>query len=249
MSSQVTGQHNVQDWTRRYLGLPLLEARPPLWLEESYRAFEAIVADDRYPCYFGTRALREDLYVTGVEATHLESLPEIIAAFVEISRSIKRRNNLAVFFRPLPLQTEHVEYQELFWRALQYLHDRDPLPEAVPAITVDDPHWEFPFAGEQFFVVAASPSYRNRRSRNLGPSFVMIFQPRDVFDGADTREPLNTAARETIRKRLTEWDRIGPHPELGTFGDPDNREWRQYFLPDDADRGRGKCPLRMHIAR
>jgi len=31
---------------------------------------------------------------------------------------------------------------------------------------------------------------------------------------------------------------------VGAYGDPANREWRQYFLPDDNDISEPRCPFR-----
>jgi FPC/CPF motif-containing protein YcgG len=36
------------------------------------------------------------------------------------------------------------------------------------------------------------------------------------------------------------------HDSLGVYGAPGNREWTQYFLPDDNAPVRGTCPLGRH---
>ena len=55
-----------------------------------------------------------------------------------------------------------------------------------------------------------------------------------------------------IRRRLRAYDDVAPSPTLGNYGEPDNREWKQYFLPDrddaqDPDDGAARCPF-GHVA-
>jgi FPC/CPF motif-containing protein YcgG len=33
------------------------------------------------------------------------------------------------------------------------------------------------------------------------------------------------------------------HPDIGFYGDPINREWKQYALPDDNEPEAGICPF------
>jgi uncharacterized protein len=232
-------------------GSEIGRGQPPAWLEASYRRFETIVLQRGYPCYFGTNAVRSgDLFISAVEHDNLERLPDTLSTFIEVSRTLRgRRNNLVVFFQPLQRLASHDHYKQTFWQVMQYLHDRDPLPDAVPQSDTEDTSWEFPFAGELFFVVGASPSYRRRASRNLGPGLVMIFQPRDVFEHSEAGEVVNGEAREIIRRRLEQWDQVSPHPEMGVYGEPSNVEWRQYFVPDGNELVLGKCPLRMQPAK
>ena len=95
------------------------------------------------------------------------------------------------------------------------------------------------------FVFAAAPSYAHRTSRNVGPGLVLLFQPRNVFDGIEGGTPRGMAARQIIRSRLNRWDTVPVHPDLGDYGDPSNSEWRQYFIPDGHRRLAEKCPLQI----
>jgi hypothetical protein len=72
---------------------------------------------------------------------------------------------------------------------------------------------------------------------------VMLFQPRSVFVDAVTKRAIGTQARAEVRRRLLAWDGIPHHPDLGVYGDPENREWKQYFLPDDQEPVKGECPF------
>jgi FPC/CPF motif-containing protein YcgG len=154
----------------------------------------------------------------------------------------KRRDraNLVVFFEPDPVPLSHGEYRTGFWEMLCELARHDPaVADRRPVENFDDPSWEFSFANQEFFVVAAVPTFINRRSRNLGQGMVVIFQPRQVFVGEANKE----AVRRFIRQRGVAWDGISSHPDLGVYGEPHNREWTQYFLSDDSERERGRCPL------
>ena len=98
------------------------------------------------------------------------------------------------------------------------------------------------------FVFAAAPSYARRASRNVGPGLVLLFQPRNVFEGIEGGTPRGMAARQIIRTRLGQWDTMPLHPDMGDYGDPSNHEWRQYFIPDDQGRLHEKCPLQIRGA-
>jgi FPC/CPF motif-containing protein YcgG len=235
----------ISDWLSRYVERSEVGVRPPGWLPSSYEIFAREVLDPDYPCYFGRQAvLSGDLFVAAVEGEQLESLPQTLLTFTEISRSRReRRNNLATFFKPTESCLSHERYFQLFWSVLQWLHDRDPLPAVMTQPDPASPLWEFSFGGEQFFVVGASPTYRRRHSRNLGPGLIMVFQPRDVFERDDAGTALGDEARQRVRQGLRQWDAIGAHRDLGTYGDPDNFEWKQYFLPDDDSAVTCRCPF------
>jgi FPC/CPF motif-containing protein YcgG len=39
------------------------------------------------------------------------------------------------------------------------------------------------------------------------------------------------------------YDGMSVHPDIGFYGDIDNREWKQYALPDDNTSETGVCPF------
>ncbi len=114
----------------------------------------------------------------------------------------------------------------------------------LAGVEPSDPAWEFSFAGVQMFVVGCGPTYQRRQSRNLGKGIVMLFQPRSVFVDAVTDREISLEARQQVRRRLLAWDDMMAHPDLGIYGDPDNLEWKQYFLSDDTTPEAGVCPFR-----
>jgi amino acid adenylation domain-containing protein/non-ribosomal peptide synthase protein (TIGR01720 family) len=219
---------------------------PPAWLAASYRLFRSHVMDSAYPCFFGTQAERAgEMFYSYVSSQDLAHLPGTMATFIELSSALKHeKNNFALFFEPEPAALDHDEYRTLFWRTLQLLHDNDTAPASgEETLDPSSPSWEFAFNGQQLFVVGCAPSYRRRRSRNLGPGMVMLFQPRTVFVDAVTKRAIGPQARAEVRGRLVVWDGVPHHPDLGVYGDPENREWKQYFLPDDQEAVMGVCPF------
>jgi FPC/CPF motif-containing protein YcgG len=235
------------DWKSRIIfGRRLGRPEPPQWLLDSHEKFHEALSAPGYPCYFGAQAEKHGhFYYSYASRSDLAHLPSTLRTFTEIMRVHARtRTNLVVFLKRERSCRNHQAYRSMFWEILQYLTDRDPQRAAnVAAVSPDDPLWEFSFAGSLFFVVGAAPSYRLRRSRNLGEGLVMLFQPREVFLDPRTALPIGPQVRASIRNRLAAWDEISAHPDLGVYGDRHNREWRQYFLSDDDQPEQGECPL------
>ncbi|WP_045875183.1 YqcI/YcgG family protein [Pseudofrankia sp. DC12] len=175
-------------------------------------------------------------------------LPDILASYLATYQSISRNTSLVVFFGSgngtVGQESDDVlGYERRFWSLLRYLHDSDgePWPSDIPTDT-DDPAWEFSFRGSPIFVVCNTPAHRRLRSRS-NPVFNITFQPRWVFEGLAPTTPRGAAARKVIRERLRRMDEVDSTPLLGSYGDPANREWKQYFLRDDASVAAG-CPFR-----
>ncbi|HEY6390523.1 MAG TPA: YqcI/YcgG family protein [Bryobacteraceae bacterium] len=234
---------------RIIVGDTIGEVVPPEWFFHSYKIFHERLTDPDYPCYFGAFAENNsDLYYSFVDPDFSSHLPQVVRKFIEVSSQfVGRRNNLAVFFKPEPEseQVTHDDRKKRTWEILQHLHDNDPEPwsDAAPADPADH-SWEFCFAGTLFFIVALSSTYVLRKSRNMGPGLILLFQPRDVFVDPYTGENIGHAARDAIRERLRHWDDIEVHPDLGVFTDPRKNEWKQYYLSDDMKPETGGCPFR-----
>ncbi len=151
------------------------------------------------------------------------------------------RSSLIAFFEPDPSIMGHMSFVTCFWKILQFLHDhdRDPATDKTP----DHPLWEFAFERCEMFVVGASPTYKHRRSRNLGPGVVLVFQPRSLFIDPATSQPIAASVRHRIHRRMTAYDGMTVHPDIGFYGNFGNREWKQYALPDDNEPEAGACPF------
>lgn len=218
----------------------------PAWLAGALRTFANDVGAKEYPCHFGRRALeRRELFVTHLQRGGYAPLASTLASFLDYVRPTpQRRQVLAAFVGDERGGLTHEEYGEVFWEALQSLHelDTEPWPGEFPE-KPEDPAWEFSFHGTAMFVFAAAPTHVLRRSRNLADCLVLLFQPRNVFLGIEGGTPGGNAARRRIRERLAKWDAAPPHPSMGDYGDPSNYEWRQYFIPDDDSDVFTTCPF------
>lgn len=231
-------------WKGRVLihgGLGLETDEP--WKIQAYSSYRAKLSDPRYPCFFGqTSDSRGEILYTFVPRNGAWSMLRNVEAFTALIVTAEySRASLAAFFEPDPGMASHADFTERFWGALQFLRDHDG--EKGPAPDPDHPLWEFAFAGQEMFVVGASPTYRKRQSRNLGAGMVLIFQPRHLFLDPATSQPIAAEVRHRIHKRMLAYDGMPVHPDIGFYGDPANREWKQYALPDDNEPEVGVCPF------
>ena len=227
----------------------------PDWLPTVLDDFRTNVGDAAYPCYFGRRALRYgELFGTWVDRDgDLGSVRDDLATFLDATRPFPRRRMvLALFCAPdrEPQRPAHEEYGRRFWSILQFLHDHDdrPWPARIPTLPTHS-RWEFSFHGVPMFVFAAAPTHAERRSRHLGDGLVLLFQPRNVFDGIEGGTPAGIQARRRIRDQLAAWDTAPHHPLMGDYGDPSNFEWKQYYVADDTASMYASCPLHLDTER
>lgn len=200
-----------------------------------------------FPCTFAVAAaLKSSLRFGFVDDPHDRDswrvLPGILAEYLRTYRMLSRETSLIVLFGPTDVR-EVGGYHDMFWDILQFLHEADPRPWPADIPTdVENGRWEFSFGGDPMFVVCNTPAHRARRSR-ANAHFMITFQPRWVFEEIPAGTPRGDAVRRTIRARLRAYDDVSPSPELGNYGDPDNREWRQYFLPEDDTDDIARCPF------
>ncbi|NEE26465.1 YqcI/YcgG family protein [Streptomyces sp. SID7982] len=222
------------------------------WFPEVYREFEDRLlagGEHAYPCHFGAHGQRlgQNSFSAIDSGPHAaEVLAQVLRQYRERAWEGPRRQSLVVFAGPPDPHARLADHQAWFWSLLGELMELDsvPWPEDVPR-DPRDPHWQWSFSGEPWFVFAASPGYRARRSRDLGPCLTMIFQVNRVFKGMGGATPAGWAAKERVRAQLTRYDTIPPHPDLGDKESSVLHKWRQYALPDDDSLPpRDGCPLR-----
>lgn len=221
------------------------------WQYEAATAFtERMLSEDAlFPCIFGVDAVRKGTVRYGfipAGQSRLPALAEALVQFTRIATSLGNRTSLVCFFDFEPDVNTLDEYRTHFWTLLAELHAGDT--SEWPAGISKDPEdstWEFSFNSTPMFVVANTPSHLNRHSRH-SKYFTVTFQPRFVFDDLKVGTPTGDRARKVIRRRLDSYDTVEKTPLLGSFGDPDNLEWSQYFLNDDnepVDLAAG-CPMK-----
>lgn len=156
------------------------------------------------------------------------------------------RHGFFVFVEPEKQERSIAYYREYFWEILQYLHQQDNAgwPQEQPS---DPDHylWDFHFQKEPIFVFGNAPAYKQRKTRNLGNSLILGFQPRRIFKGLEGTEPGGSMSREKVRERVEKWDNLPKHPDISHYGDPDHNEWKQFFIGDDVKPIKGKCPFHV----
>jgi uncharacterized protein len=240
---------NAQRWTDRVLnrgrlGFPAKES----WKLEAYEQYKTTVCAAEYPCFFGQSGeARGEMLYTFIAKGGSNELAINLRQFVRLIGSPPhQRSSLVAFFEPDRSIADHMSFVARFWQILQSLHERDrgPATDRTP----DHPLWEYAFEGCEMFVVGASPTYRHRRSRNLGPGVVLVFQPRSLFIDPATSKPITASVRQRIHKRMLAYDGMAVHPDIGFYGNADNREWKQYALPDDNEPETGACPFHTRTA-
>jgi FPC/CPF motif-containing protein YcgG len=225
--------------------------RLPLWgvsyAEDLVRTLTSL--QKPFPCTFAVAAAKKNHLRFGfIDNLHETDtwwpLTNILSDYLKNYQKISRDTSLVIFFPPGYKLLTIAEYYQKFWDILQFLHDNDPeeWPASVPR-QVDDKWWEFSFGGVPIFAVCSTPAHGRRKSRS-SPTFLITFQPRWVFEGLGADTPRGTTARRVIRERLRAYDYVQPSPELGAYGNDENREWRQYFLPDDNQDSLPECPFR-----
>lgn len=207
---------------------------PTDWQRILFREFEAnLLSETRsFPCIFGVAGFRADqLRYSFLDPLNARNVAAVLGSYLSESRGFGPNTSLVIFSRPG--QVEPLEaYERRFWRLLCDLavEDHRPWPIAIPE-ELDNPRWEFCFAGEPIFVVCNTPAHVSRQSRRAS-SFMITFQPRWVFDSILDNEVSAERAFRKVRDRLRRYDFLAPSPALGRYGDSGNREFAQYFLRD-----------------
>ncbi|RBI62380.1 hypothetical protein DMJ13_10945 [halophilic archaeon] len=221
------------------------------WKKKRYLEFRKTMRDTRYPCHFAVHAERNDSarYLFAGDARDRDALLKVregLRQYLERYRSIAKRTTLVIFFKPTTEDQTEQEYRKQFWGVLEFLNawDPEPWPSDIPE-DPNDPEWEFCFSGEPIFIVGRAPFYTDRKSRYTPYGLEMTIQPRGTLDdiSGDTME--GQQARSVIRDRLKDYDDIDSHPDIGDYGDPNTREWKQYLLPTSNEEGLNEFPFEI----
>ncbi len=218
----------------------------PEWLLKEYKTFHNTVTDKTFPCYFGMSGeLKGELRYGYISRDDWSSLPVIVEEFLTLFNDPKhKRHGLFVFVEPFETEGSLEQYRDEFWAILQYLHNMDETewPDDKPK---DPDHylWDFVFKGEPIFIFGNAPAYKRRKTRDLGNAMVLGFQPRRIFEGLTGTEKGGIMSREKVRQRVEKWDQLPTHPDISHFGDPEHKEWKQFFIGDDSEPIQGKCPF------
>ena len=221
------------------------------WKKKRYIEFRETMRSTRYPCHFAINAERNDSarYLFAGDARDRDALRKVregLRQYLERYQSIAERTTLVMFFKPPTEDQSEQEYRDQFWRVLKFLNERDPepWPSDVP-LDPNDPEWEFCFSGEPMFIVGRAPFYTDRKSRHTLYGLEITIQPRRVLDDISGNTMEGQRARSAIRDRLKDYDDIAPHPDIGDYGDPNTREWKQYLLPTSNKESLTEFPFEI----
>ncbi|MCI0764170.1 YqcI/YcgG family protein [Bacillus sp. TL12] len=218
----------------------------PKWVSREFENFSNVVLDPTFPCYFGLTALKKnELRYSFLSHDDWSHLPQTMLSFLQLmnERPVVRRG-FFLFVEPEHEECSLEHYRAYFWKVLQYLHEEDNQlwPKQIP----ENPNhhlWEFSFGGEPMFAFGNAPAYKQRKTRHLGNSLIIGFQPRIIFDGLEGDRPKGSYSRQMVRERVEKWDQLPKHPNISHYGDPNHHEWKQYFIGDDVEPIEGKCPF------
>jgi uncharacterized protein len=220
----------------------------PHWGEHALKLFknDLLSEKDPFPCVLGVEGLKQNqlrfCFIESLEIEEIRKLSNYLKTYMGEFKQIGRNTSFVAFFKPEETKTIS-QYEQQFWLLLNQLHktDNQVWPENLPTNT-SHPLWEFSFHGEPTFVVCNTPAHKHRKSR-YSSTFMVTFQPRWVFEGMNGSTKKGQQIQKVVRDRLQTYDDVSPHPELAWYGNPDTREWKQYFLRDENDEGLAKCPF------
>ena len=220
--------------------------RLPSWLQEEYQTFKRVVTNPEFPCFFGMKAQRKgELRYSYITHDQWDHLGGVLESFLHLMKEPPfTRHGLFLFVEPEIREQSVDYYRSYFWDVLQHLHEQDRY--GWPGDKPKDPDhflWDYHFAGEPVFVFGNAPAYKQRKTRDLGNSLILGFQPRAIFEGLEGTEKGGIMSREKVRARVEKWDNLPTHPDISHFGDPTHNEWKQFFIGDDIKPIEGKCPF------
>jgi FPC/CPF motif-containing protein YcgG len=225
----------------------------PAWARDAYLEFRDRVLQPDFPCTFGTVAMhRGDVSFALLRPTDESAERALVRnVLIQYVDRLRPLGPAAASLRPLAVLMPAIPslslrgYFDRGWRTLRWLasHDTHDWPDRVPT-DPDHPEWSFCFGGVPLFVNFKTPAHVVRLSRRLRFSHALLFQARDGFDAIAGDTPAGRRARALIREKLETYDQIPVDQALAYYGTAENREWRQYFLPDGEAKLPERCPWR-----
>ncbi|MFP7298152.1 YqcI/YcgG family protein [Neobacillus niacini] len=222
------------------------------WKKDAMNKFHERMMDKEqlFPCIPATMGYKLNRFYFGFVSNPQQPqaskrLAHLLREYSNIYKSIGTYTSLIIFYEPSPICSVDLsveDYEQLFWEQLNQISEMDEMewPSHIPT----DPNstmWEFCFHGEQYFMYCATPSHINRNSRYF-PYFMLAITPRWVLEKFTASPQHAEKVKTKIRERLSDYDSISIHPDLNTYGNNDNYEWKQYFLRDDKTTI-SQCPF------
>lgn len=212
------------------------------WQRTAYDEYSRVLLDEEliFPCIYATKGYKADNQVyTFIDSDdlsdprHIRQLADCLADYLPKARNMGPNTSLVLLAKHNDNPRTVDEYHSLFWKLLDGVAklDKKPWPAHIPR-TIDDAKWCFCFAGEPFFTVAQTPAHQTRRSR-YAKGVTIVFQPKWIFDILFSTDAKRAAALAKVRSLLVKYDPIPVSPDLKNYGEPDSREFEQYYLLDE----------------
>ncbi len=222
------------------------------WMQKASSAFDERMTDRSrpFPCIPATQGARLAQFRYGfVSVKHqADQLASLLSEYMTKAQECGPYTSLVVFFEPFDAEPAWTveQYEQYFWLLLKETSDRDrSAPSRVLPSDPHDPLWEYGFENERLFMYCATPAHAKRQSRFF-PFFMLAITPRWVLEYFHSYHRHPEKIKGKIRDRLLTYDEASIHPDLNSYGDVENYEWRQYFLRDDETR-LARCPFHhMH---
>jgi FPC/CPF motif-containing protein YcgG len=224
------------------------------WARQSLDALKQILSEpSKFPCTFARSAfksqkLRYLLAGSPFDKDELrrvrEGLLDYLSLCDKLSGIDESMTALLILFQPefVPLTVE--AYHQQAWMVMQdwINNDPEPWPDDIP-LDLHQPMWSLCFRGVPLFVNVSCPAHRTRKSRDLGPSLVLVTQPRAGFDPVADNTPRGRKVRQHIRDLVDKYDAPLSWPRELNFYHEGGLEWPQYALKDDDAPRTDRCPL------
>ncbi|WP_316568214.1 YqcI/YcgG family protein [Neobacillus sp. YIM B06451] len=221
-----------------------------LWKKDAVQKFSEKVSHKErpFPCIPATIGqhlghFRFQFLPHPKEADSTAKLALTLGEYARRYREYGNYTSLVLFYKDTDQDILSVaQYEQFFWEQLKECSRLDSAkwPAHIP-VDAGNPLWEYCFNGEQFFVYCGTPAHQQRQSRHF-PYLMLAITPRSVLVEFNSVEARAAKFKADIRKRLAAYDRAPIHPDLNTYGNENNFEWKQYFLRDD-ESSPGSCPF------
>lgn len=219
------------------------------WQRSAYDNYVSVLLDEElvFPCIYATKGFKSDdqvyVFIDSDDLSnprHIRTLADGLADYLPKARSLGPNTSLVLLAKETDTPRSMEEYNSSFWKLLDGLAklDKKAWPSEIPQ-TIDHEKWCFCFAGEPFFTVIQTPAHQQRRTRYAN-GLTMVFQPKWIFDILFSTDAKRAAALSKVRALVAKYDPIPVSPDLKNYGDPDSREFEQYFLLDENVSA--KCP-------
>lgn len=206
--------------------------------------FRKFIIEQQHPCVMANTVfamnryelhLHDKLGTKGTAVKLLKELQDYVAGYNFSDNKFK--TFIAVF--PEEQIVSEIEFENLMWRQLQFLHEKDPTPwDPTVDSEPENNNFSFSIAGRAFYIVGMHP--KSSRQARRAPYTALVFNLHWQFE--KLREMgVYHKVRDKIRQRDEELQG-NINPVLEDFGE--SSEARQYSGRNVGEKW--KCPFHKH---